>query len=118
MRRLLLIVEDHDATRSALRRAFTRKGWAVAEAATVAEGIDRIAQSPAPDCLILDLMLPDGDGEAVLRKVRELRLKTRVAVCSGTSDHSRMALVQALGPEVTMQKPVDLAQIYRFCQTT
>ena len=39
---------------------------------------------PEPCFLILDLMLPDGDGVAVLEGVRQRGLRTLVAVCTGS----------------------------------
>src|SRR5690349_13176265 len=67
--RLLLIVEDHQATRRSLAALFRRSGWDVAEATNVAEGLAKL--DPPPDFIVLDLMLPDGGGEVVLERVRE-----------------------------------------------
>jgi two-component system KDP operon response regulator KdpE len=72
----LLIVEDHHDIRAALRRLLVHRGWQVLEAASIAEGLALL--DPPPDCIILDLMLPDGDGETVLRKVRAEGLPIRV----------------------------------------
>ena len=111
----VLIVEDHKGTRSALRSIFSRKGWQVTQAATVAEGLDLL--DPPPDCLVLDLMLPDGAGEAILRKVREDDLPTRVvAVTTGLSDPGRLARVKGLNPDVLLSKPIDPSVLFRVCE--
>jgi DNA-binding response OmpR family regulator len=55
----------------------------VATAATVAEALDLL--DPAPACAMLDLRLPDGGGETVLREIRARALRTRVAVFSGST---------------------------------
>jgi len=60
-----------------------------------------------PDCLILDLMLPDGNGASVLKHVRESGLPIRVAVATGTSDPAMLAEVAALRPDVLYRKPLD-----------
>src|SRR4051812_484712 len=65
----LLVVEDDPTTSLALKVLFTRRGWEVAVASSVAEGLVLVDQLPA--CIILDVMLPDGDGTAILRKVRD-----------------------------------------------
>ena len=70
-RRLILIVEDNAVTRRALQALFKSRGWAVSVAETVAEGLAQL--DPPPDVIVLDLMLPDGDGEEVLREVRSRR---------------------------------------------
>ena len=107
----ILIVEDHEPTRNILRRLFNRRGWQVTAAGTVAEGLFFMAQEPPPNCLLLDLDLPDGHGESVLRRVREERLPVRVAVCSGTGDRRRWGEVRWLSPEALLHKPIDMADV-------
>ena len=74
----VLIVEDDQATSSAMRAVFARRGWEVDEVMTVAEGIASLESQP--DWVILDLLLPDGCGEAVLRQARRRSRPVRVAV--------------------------------------
>ena len=115
-RHRILIVEDHAPTRRAVASLFLRRGWDVRSAATVAEA--RAALAPPPDCLILDLMLPDGGGEDILRTVREGALPTRVvAVTTGSSDSVRLAEVARLRPELMIQKPIDWEILWRYCQS-
>jgi len=109
--RLLLVVEDDRTTLSALRRILTRLGWDVHTAMTVAGGLDLL--SLRPQAIILDLMLPDGDGLAVLRRVRAENLPTRVAVTTGVHDGPRLEAVRQLRPEGLIHKPVDLDQMLR-----
>lgn len=82
-------------------------------AATVAEGLSRL--DPALRCIILDLNLPDGGGETVLREVRRNYPGTLVAVCSGSTDAIQLAEVRELRPELMLCKPVDIAPIERLC---
>ncbi len=109
----MLVVEDDRVTRNALQRLFERRGWDVLVAATVAEGLAQL--DPPPDCLILDLMLPDGDGAEVLRTVRAQGLPTKVAVCTGTGDADRLAEVASMNPEALLRKPVALADVVLAC---
>ena len=113
-RHRLLLVEDHPETRQTLRRMLRLCGWDVAEAATVAEGMDRL--DPPPDCVLLDLALPDGDGEAILRKVRDDLLPTRVVVHTGANDPDRLMSALELGPDSLLLKPIDSADLRRICQ--
>ncbi|MEO6809838.1 MAG: response regulator [Isosphaeraceae bacterium] len=110
----LLLVEDHPATRNVLRRLLTMRGWDVLEATTIAEGLARL--DPPPECLVLDLMLPDGDGETILRKVRDDCLPTRVVVNTGTHDPDRLSAVSELKPEALLQKPIDIEQLCQVCE--
>jgi DNA-binding response OmpR family regulator len=111
--RRLLIVEDHAMTRNALRGLFARQGWDVRVAESVAKGL--AALEPPPDCLLLDLMLPDGDGETILRKIRADGLPTRVAVCTGTGDPERLRAVSELRPDALLHKPIDITDLCRAC---
>src|SRR4051794_7341605 len=80
----VLIVEDHGPSRRALAAILRCRGCTVVEAATVAAGL--AALEPEPDCAVIDLMLPDGEGESVIRAIRSRGLKTCVVVCTGTGD--------------------------------
>lgn len=111
-KRVVLIVEDHDGIRSALTRLFRLAGWDALGVATVAEGLSSL--DPAPDFAVVDLMLPDGDGEDVVRAIANRKLPTRVAVCSGTGDAERLEAVRRLGPAV-LQKPVTIEDVFRVC---
>jgi len=66
--RLLLI--DDDARLSAMVADYLRgSGFEVAIAGSLAEGRERLAAA-LPDALVLDLMLPDGDGLELCRELR------------------------------------------------
>jgi len=108
----LLVVDDDPCTRAALRTIFGREGWQVTLAATLAEALARL--DPAPHGAILDLDLPDGPGESVLRELRARGLGTRVAVCSGIADPVRLAGVRLLAPELMLWKPIEVAPVRRL----
>ena len=111
----VLIVEDHEQTRALLSRVFAARGWDVRESATVAEGI--AALEPPPECVVIDLVLPDGDGAEVLEKIRVDALPARVVVvATGVSDPIRLQAVSALGPDLIIQKPFDWEILGRYCQ--
>lgn len=86
-------------------------------AATVAEGLALLDHEPRPGFLILDLMLPDGEGEAVLRKVRALNLDTCVAITSGLCDPTRISAVSKLKPEALLQKPINLEGLFQVFES-
>ncbi len=110
----VLIVEDHDATRRALRGIFRVRGYDVATAATLTEALRLL--DPPPDCIVLDLMLPDGRGEDLLRTVREANLPTTVTVCTGIEDLARLRGVERLRPDALLVKPVDVDTLFATCE--
>src|SRR3954469_6595284 len=107
----ILIVDDHEPTRHVLRSLLQRRGHEVVEAGTIASGLSSLDLSPPPDCVVLDMDLPDGHGESVLLAIREGQLPIRVAVCSGMSDPSRWDAVRRLEPEALLRKPIDVEDV-------
>jgi len=67
---VLLVIEDEVQIRRLLRACLERNDYQVVEAATGEAGIDAAIQHQ-PDLIVLDLGLPDIDGLAVLKRVRE-----------------------------------------------
>src|SRR3974390_2734509 len=65
-----LVIDDELQIRRLLRVCLEANGYRVSEAATGKEGIAEAAQRP-PDVIILDLGLPDMEGVAVLKRLRE-----------------------------------------------
>src|SRR5690242_8356147 len=66
----VLIIDDEPAIARALRPALQGHGFEVLTAVTGAEGLGELSRF-GPDLILLDLGLPDMDGLAVLRSVRE-----------------------------------------------
>jgi two-component system, OmpR family, response regulator len=73
----LLVLEDDADLRSALRRGFRRAGHVVDDAGTL-EDARWLAAESAYDALVLDVMVPDGDGFAFCRELREAGDRTPV----------------------------------------
>ena len=109
--RRLLIVEDDRATYTALRSLFVRRGWEVVVATNLAEALESL--SARPSAVILDLMLPDGDGAVLLERMRQLGLDARVVVTTGLNDPVRLDAVKGFSPALLMHKPIDLLALYR-----
>jgi DNA-binding response OmpR family regulator len=112
-RKRCLLVEDDDWTRYALASLVRHKGWEVDTAATVEEGIEQLKTDP--DCVLLDLGLPDGSGEAVLRQIREQGRPCRVVVCSATTDEDRLDGLKSLQPDAVFTKPVEVDEVLAVC---
>lgn len=107
----LLLVEDDLRTHSALAKILGKLGWEVQSAMTVAAGLALLELNP--DAVILDLMLPDGDGLAVLRKIRSESLKMKIAVTTGIDDRERLEEVKELKPDALLRKPLELSDLFR-----
>lgn len=66
----VLVIDDEPQIRKFLRISLVSQGYSVLEAATGAEGLSQVALN-RPDVVVLDLGLPDMDGQQVLRDIRE-----------------------------------------------
>ncbi len=88
----LLIIDDEPQIRKFLRISLASQGYRILEAATGAEGLSQAALH-SPDLVILDLGLPDMDGQAVLE---ELRAWSEVPVIVLSVRASESQKVQAL----------------------
>jgi len=69
MRARLLLVEDETAIAEPLAESLEREGFAVEVTGTVA-GAEEVLGRGEPDLVLLDVMLPDGDGRDLCRRVR------------------------------------------------
>jgi two-component system response regulator TctD len=102
----VLLVEDDAISASALAAILRRRGFEVHHVLSVAGGIESLGESPA--VVILDLMLPDGEGSAVLREIRRRGLVCRVLVTTASSEPDRLDTLNKLQPDMVLQKPIDL----------
>ncbi len=67
----ILVIDDEPQIRKFMRISLTANGYEVIEAENAAQGIEA-ARNQRPDLLILDLGLPDLDGQEVISAVREV----------------------------------------------
>jgi DNA-binding response OmpR family regulator len=110
----LLLVEDDPATHSALRALLTRRGWDVLVATSVNDGQVLLESQPA--VVVLDLMLPDGDGGVILEEIRRRGLPIGVAVQTGVNDLEWLKRIEGMKPELMLKKPIDLGELMRFLE--
>ena len=106
----VVIIEDEAVLARNLGKAFTRRGFVVREAGTIAEGL-RAVEEARPEVVLLDLRLPDGSGIDALPKL--LAADPDVAVIMMTAYGSVADAVQAMqqGARDFVLKPFDLDEI-------
>jgi DNA-binding response OmpR family regulator len=109
-----LLVEDDPRSHSALRRILLGRGWHVDSAMTLQAGRDLLAN--LPEAVILDLMLPDGNGADLLEQIRAARLDIRVVVATGVVAPSTLEAIQALEPQALLIKPINLDELLRVLE--
>ncbi len=77
----VLLIDDHELIRQGLRRAFERSAdfEVVGEAASVAEGFRKL-EALAPDVIVVDMRLPDGNGLEIVKEARRRRADLGIVV--------------------------------------
>jgi DNA-binding NarL/FixJ family response regulator len=104
----VLIADDHPVVRQGLQVMMSlQEDIEVAgEAADGGEAV-RLAAELDPDVILLDLKLPVMDGVAVLRELRDRRIRARSLVLTSASDQSLVMLAMAAGAAGFLYKDVD-----------
>ena len=105
----VLLVEDDPAIRTALIRGLTERGHAVSSAATGMAGLEQ-AVANRPDLVVLDLGLPDVDGQQVLRMLRGVS-RVPVVVATARDDETEIVAVLDAGADDYVVKPFSAAQL-------
>ncbi len=104
----ILIIDDDKLIRWSLSTLLGRAGYRIREAATGKEGLAAV-ESSTPDLVLLDIMLPDMDGFAVLGAIRQAhpQLPVVTMTADATPETARQAL--RLGARGHLEKPCDSA---------
>jgi two-component system KDP operon response regulator KdpE len=106
---LVLVVEDEPQVRRFLRPALEGQGYRVVEAATAREAIV-LASTHNPDCVLLDLGLPDGEGVDVTRRLREWSAMPIIVVSARGQEADKVAALDA-GADDYLTKPFGISEL-------
>ncbi len=101
----ILVIDDSAFSRALNSRALHDGGHEVTEAANGVEGL-AAAQESAPDCIVLDMLMPEMDGVEFLRTFRAKNRELPIVVASADIQESRRAECEALGISAFLNKPV------------
>ncbi|MFK7160726.1 response regulator transcription factor [Marinospirillum sp. MEB164] len=105
----ILIIDDEKQIRLFLRVSLKAQGYEVIEAATAEEGLAALALH-TPDLLILDLGLPDQDGQEALKALREWS-QVPVIVLSVRSDEAGKVRALDAGANDYVTKPFGIQEL-------
>jgi DNA-binding NtrC family response regulator len=103
------VVDDEALLRMSLRTRLASEGYELLEAGTAAEAFEQLASEP--DLVLLDLHLPDGDGLAVLRQIKQRSPDTVVILMTAFSSIENAVEAMKLGAFHYVNKPFDLEEI-------
>ncbi|MBQ5880906.1 MAG: response regulator transcription factor [Bacteroidaceae bacterium] len=107
----MLIIEDEAELREVLTRSLTAERYVVETAATYREARSK-AMIYHYDCLLLDIMLPDGNGLDLLRTLTEAGRRTNVIILSAKDSIDDKVAGLDLGADDYLPKPFHLAELH------
>lgn len=110
-----MVVEDDPLSGTALCRLLQATGHVSSLVTTLSAAVRQLDQHP--DHVILDLMLPDGNGLRLLRQIRAEQLPIKVAITTATYDVNLLTQIQELEPEVIFRKPVNVPAILEWLES-
>lgn len=104
---LVLVVEDDAGTAGTIEAILRKKGYATRVAGNLQAIIRAVGEKPRPDLVLLDVLLPDANGFALLERLRrhpELS-KVPVVMLTSLSEPGDVAKGLALGAAGYLSKP-------------
>ncbi len=106
---IALVVEDNADQNLVFTMALNKAGFSTESIHTGTEAQQRLKQI-VPEVVILDLHLPDIDGNVVLAQIRSDKRLARVSVILATADAAFADALQAEA-ELVLLKPVSFSQL-------
>jgi two-component system, response regulator RegA len=115
--RTLLLVDDDELWLKRLARAMEKRGYEVATAAGVREGV-ALARARAPAFAVIDLRLEDGNGLDVVEALRARKPDARIVVLTGYGAIATAVAAVKLGAVDYLSKPADADAIEAALRNT
>ena len=112
----ILIVDDSIFSRRALRKTLSSEGYQVLEAINGRHGLEMI-QEHQPDCVLLDMLMPELDGTEVLEELNEQGIEVPVIVVTADIQEHTQARCLELGAKAFLNKPPKNGQLQQAIQT-
>lgn len=105
----MLLVEDDEFGRDALRELFEENGWHVVDAANGLEAMRHMKQITF-EVIVTDVFMPEMDGVELIRQIRLTDKSQKILAISGggagMGSDSAVDIIEAIGADAALQKPV------------
>ena len=110
MKARIMTVDDEPIFRDLVKLLLVREGYEVSEAADCAS-VRRAFDGLAPNLVLLDLVLPDGNGLALLPELKQRWPDTKVIVLTGHPAVEAAENAYRVGDVLWLNKPFDSAML-------
>lgn len=106
----ILVVEDEPELRELIKKFLEEEHYLVEEASNFKSGLDKIV-SFEYDCILLDVMLPDGSGIELLKEIKKINKEESVIIISAKDSLEDKVEGLNLGADDYLVKPFHLAEL-------
>ncbi|MGM1429668.1 response regulator transcription factor [Sphingobacterium lactis] len=106
----ILIIEDEEALRQNLEEFLTAEQFVVESAPDYDAALDKVMNYDY-DCILLDIMLPGGNGLDLLRSLKEAHKKQPVLILSAKDSVEDKVLGLEIGADDYLAKPYHLSEL-------
>jgi len=106
----ILIIEDEPSLLETMQTFLEKERYVVETAGTFREAQEKIA-GYTYDCILLDIMLPDGNGLSLLRELQRLHKQENVIIISAKDSIEDKVSGLELGADDYLAKPFHLAEL-------
>ena len=107
----ILVVEDENALREVIVRSLEKERYVVSQAPDYRTALQKIEDYDY-DCILLDIMLPDGNGLDLLAELHALGKHTNVIILSAKDSLEDKVNGLDLGADDYLPKPFHLAELH------
>jgi len=108
----ILLIDDDEQLRTALKLLLMRSGYEVSEACN-GEEADKIYQQYSPDLVITDVLMPERDGLEVILGFRRKNRNVKILAISGGgrgAEFGCLEIAEKLGAQRSLEKPFSSEQ--------
>lgn len=105
-----MIIEDEPSLREIMGRVLRQEGYVVENAATYLEADSKVA-GYSYDCILLDIMLPDGNGLKLLEHIRAMGKRENVIIVSARDSLEDKVYGLEIGADDYLPKPFHTAEL-------
>ncbi|MGS4344528.1 response regulator transcription factor [Myroides odoratus] len=106
----ILVIEDEKELRAIIQESLAKELYVVEIAANYKEGIDKLIGYDY-DCILLDIMLPDGNGIDLLREIKRMEKEDSVIIISAKDSIDDKVMGLELGADDYLTKPFHLSEL-------
>ena len=108
----ILIIDDEQVVRDVAKLMLERQGFTVLAAASGADGVEVYRENAARiDAVLLDMVMPEMDGEEAFARMKAIRSDVKVVLSSGYTEQAASSRFATKGLAGFIQKPFSMQSL-------